>query len=53
MNPIPPLALGWALADEPISLPSVLAVTVILGSVIVIVSETNVIGVGGLVDCNG
>ncbi len=39
VNPVIALFLGWALADEPISLRSIVATTVILGSVIVIMSE--------------
>jgi drug/metabolite transporter (DMT)-like permease len=39
VNPVIALFLGWALADEPISLRSIVATAVILGSVIVIASE--------------
>jgi drug/metabolite transporter (DMT)-like permease len=48
VNPVIALFLGWALADEPISLPSVVAVIVILGSVVVIVSESRSLGVRGV-----
>jgi len=48
VNPVIALFLGWALADEPISLPSVVAVIVILGSVIAIVSESRTLGVRGV-----
>ena len=48
VNPIIALFLGWALPSEPIRLASVVAVMVILGSVIVIVSESRVLGVRGL-----
>lgn len=39
VNPVIALVLGWGLAGEPISLRSVVAAAVILGSVVVIVSE--------------
>ncbi|MDH3205280.1 MAG: EamA family transporter [Gemmatimonadota bacterium] len=48
VNPVIALFLGWALADEPISLPSVVAVIVILGSVVAIVSERRNLGVRGV-----
>jgi drug/metabolite transporter (DMT)-like permease len=48
VNPVIALFLGWALADEPISLPSVVAVMVILGSVVVIVSESRSLDVRGV-----
>jgi drug/metabolite transporter (DMT)-like permease len=48
VNPVIALFLGWALADEPLGLSSVVAATVILGSVIVIVSEGRGQGVRGV-----
>lgn len=39
VNPVIALFLGWALADEPISFRSAVAAAIIIGSVIVIVSE--------------
>jgi drug/metabolite transporter (DMT)-like permease len=48
VNPVIALFLGWALADEPVSLASVVAVMVILGSVVVIVAESRSLGVRGV-----
>ncbi len=39
VNPVIALLLGWLLADEPVTFRSVLAAAIIVGSVIVIVSE--------------
>jgi drug/metabolite transporter (DMT)-like permease len=48
VNPVIALFLGWALANEPISLRSIAATAVILGSVIVIVSERGRLGIRGV-----
>lgn len=39
VNPVVAMLLGWALADEPLTFRSVLAATIILGSVVVITAE--------------
>ncbi len=48
VNPVIALFLGWALADEPISLRSAVAAAVIVGSVVVIVSEGRRLSVRGM-----
>jgi len=48
VNPVIALFLGWALASEPITFGSVLAALVILGSVVIIVSETRSLGLRGV-----
>jgi drug/metabolite transporter (DMT)-like permease len=48
VNPIIALFLGWALADEPIGWASIVAATVILGSVVTIVSESGSRGMRGV-----
>jgi drug/metabolite transporter (DMT)-like permease len=40
VNPVVALLLGWALADEPLTFRSLLAAAIILGSVVVITTET-------------
>lgn len=42
VNPVVALLLGWALASEPLTFRSLLAATIIVGSVIVITSEAGV-----------
>lgn len=48
VNPVIALFLGWALADEPISFRSLVAAAVIVGSVVVIVSEGRRLSVRGV-----
>jgi drug/metabolite transporter (DMT)-like permease len=48
VNPVIALFLGWALAAEPIGLPSVMAALVILGSVVVVMSERRSLGARGV-----
>ena len=40
VNPVVAMLLGWALADEPLTFRSLFAATIILGSVVVITTET-------------
>lgn len=42
VNPVVAMFLGWWLADEPVSLRSVVAAAVIIGSVVIITSERSV-----------
>ena len=39
VNPVVAMLLGWALADEPLTFRSLVAATIILGSVVVITSR--------------
>lgn len=48
VNPVIALVLGWALAGEAISTGSIVAAFVILGSVVVIVSERRTVGIRGV-----
>jgi drug/metabolite transporter (DMT)-like permease len=48
VNPVIALFLGWALADEPIGLGSIVGASIILGSVVVIVSERRGAGIRGV-----
>jgi len=48
VNPVIALFLGWALAGEPLTVGSVAAAAVILGSVVIIVSETRSLGIRGV-----
>lgn len=48
VNPVIALFLGWALAGEPLTVGSIAAAAVILGSVVIIVSETRSLGVRGV-----
>lgn len=40
VNPVVAMMLGWGLADEPVTLRSIVAAAIILGSVVVITSES-------------
>jgi drug/metabolite transporter (DMT)-like permease len=53
VNPVIALFLGWALADEPIGLGSILGASIILGSVVVIVSERRTAGIRGVGKVHG
>ena len=50
VNPVIALFLGWALASEPIGLGSIVGASIILGSVVVIVSERRSAGIRGVED---
>lgn len=48
VNPVIALFLGWWLADEPVGFRSLLAAAIIVGSVVVIVSESRPASTGGM-----